>query len=67
MEGKVVKKIKLKPMFQKHEGSKTIKRFGIEFRIDFGSRCTMVYFIIGFLSRYYYIGVFVNKIRAIKK
>ena len=60
-------KIKIKPMFQKHEGSKTIKRFGIEFRFDLGSRCSMAYFVIGFLSRYYYIGLFINKIKVIKK
>jgi len=67
MRKKVKTKIELKPMFQKHEGSKTIKRFGIELRFDIGTRCSMIFFIIGFLSHYYYLGVYINKIKYIKK
>lgn len=60
-------KIKIEPMVQKHNGSKSIKRFGIEFRIDYTPRIIMPFFIIGFMSNYYYIGLCIIKQRKLIK
>ena len=64
---KVKRTFKIKPMFQKHEGSRTIKRFGLELRYDYSKSISMVFFIIGFMSHYYYVGVFIRKYRKVVK
>jgi hypothetical protein len=67
MSKKFKTKIKIKPMLQKHEGAKSIKRIGIEFRVDYSSRLIMPFFIIGFMSNYYYIGLYINKQKILIK
>lgn len=60
-------KYKISPMAQKHQGSKSIKRFGIEFRVDYSPSIIMPFFVIGFMSNYYYLGLYISKRRIRKR